>query len=341
MQPIGVRDDFFAMGGDSLKAIKLFERIRQETGRKLALATMFGGATIEELGKVIEQKGSPVVVKQEGEETRTPVVVVRAQGSRRPFFFLHGQWEGGALYSLELAKALGPEQPFYLLEPYQFEGLAVPATLEEMAAAHIQAMRRIQPEGPYRLGGWCNGGLIAYEMARQFEAEGRTVELLVLMDSDAPGPRFVQDRRIIDALSNRLGRGKATQLDWFLLYRHLRMFFHYWRLRQSKRARKKVQAEGEAKEQYLQTFLPGRNVLRQNWISIYDWLAAGYMPHTYTGKITFFWTEEEPLRRRGWEKLIEGKDVDIHIIPGNHMTSRTQYLPILAEHLRSCMDSVG
>ena len=98
-----------------------------------------------------------------------------------------------------------------------------------MAAAHITTLRQIQPEGPYLLGGWCNGGLIAYEMARQLNAQGHG-ELLVLIDSDAPAPRFKWDRRIIAGMVNLLPLGKSKQLDWLIVYRHLRLSFHYWRL---------------------------------------------------------------------------------------------------------------
>jgi hypothetical protein len=69
------------------------------------------------------------------------------------------------------------------------------------------------------------------------------------------------------------------------------------------------------------------------------------MPYSYAGKITFFWTEEEPQRREGWFKLMQAqlineKKVDIHIVPGNHITSRTKYLPVLAEHLSACLNKV-
>ena len=250
-------------------------------------------------------------------------------------------------YSRELARHLGPEQPFYLLEPYKFDGLALPPTLEEMAAAHLETLRSVQPAGPYLLGGWCNGGLVAYEMARQLHAQGQAVDLLVLMDSDAPAPKFKQDRRIIVGLCNLLRLSKVKQVDWFLFYRHWRLSFHHWRLHTFKHARttKRDELEPGVVDEVsprLDALIPGREALRQDWLSLYDWAAAGYMPYSYAGKITFFWTEEEPLRREGWctmidAKLIEEKKVDVHIIPGNHITSRTKYLPVLAEHLSTCL----
>jgi thioesterase domain-containing protein len=284
---------------------------------------------------------------------------VQTSGSKRPFFFLHGQWEGGAFYCLELAHALGQEQPFYLLEPYQFAGMTVPPTLEEMATAHLETLRSVQPEGPYLLGGWCNGGLIAYEMARQLRAQGQTVDLLVLMDADAPAFRFKQERRLIDHLISLLRLRKENQVDWFLQYRHLRLALYYWRLKQRTQKEptthekseisespespeSKLEAEAEALEAEAsqpEALFPGKEVLRQDWLSVYEWAVAGYVPSPYPGKVTFFWTEEEPLRKNAWRTWIKANEVDIHIIPGNHITSRTRHLSVLAEHLRICVQN--
>jgi len=332
---IGIRDDFFALGGDSLQAVRLFARIEQEYGKRLPLSTLFAGATIEQVAEVLLKDAQIKTTS-----TRAPLVTVQTGGSKRPFFFLHGQWEGGALYSLELARTLGPEQPFYLLEPYKFDGLAVPPSLEKMAEAHLATLRAVQPEGPYLLGGWCNGGLIAYEMARQLHAQSQAVDLLVLMDADAPAPRFKWDRRIITGLCKLFLLGQKQEVDLFLLYRYLRLSYYYWRLRIVKFLKNDKHGVTGSASSLTNALFPKNEVLRQDWLSIYDWIAAGYLPHTYSGKITFFWTQEEPLRRRGWSKLIRGKEVAIHTIPGNHLTSRTRFLPILADHLRTCLENV-
>ena len=140
------------------------------------------------------------------------------QGSKRPFFFLHGHWKGTPFFCFPLARELGSDQPFYALEPYLFDGLRAAPSLETMAAAHIKSMRAIQPEGPYLLGGWCNGGLVAYEMARQLHNAGQTVDLLVLMDAMYLGYRT--RRRVLRRVISRLGKlmrlGPDKQLDWFL-----------------------------------------------------------------------------------------------------------------------------
>ena len=89
VHPIGIRDDFFELGGDSLSAVRLFERMQQVSGKRVALATLFAGATIEQVARALGEETQT--------RTRAPLVVVQAGGSRPPFFFLHGQWTGGAL----------------------------------------------------------------------------------------------------------------------------------------------------------------------------------------------------------------------------------------------------
>src|SRR5437588_1598546 len=146
------------------------------------------------------------------------VMIQPGEGSKRPFFFLHGNWKGTAFFCFSLARELGLDQPFYALEPYQFDGLPVPPTVETMAKAHIKSMRSVQPQGPYLLGGWCNGGLVAYEMARQLHAAGQTIDLLVLMDPMYLGYRTRRRllRGVISRLGDLMGHGQDKQLDWFL-----------------------------------------------------------------------------------------------------------------------------
>src|SRR5438552_912009 len=149
---------------------------------------------------------------------RERVVKVQVGGSKRPFFFLHGHWKGTPDFCFSIARELGSDQPFYMLEPYQFDGLPVPPTLEVMAAAHLKSLRAVQPEGPYLLGGWCDGGLVAYEMARQLDDAGQGFDLLVLMDATYFGycPRRRLLRGVISRWGDLMGLGPDKQLDWFL-----------------------------------------------------------------------------------------------------------------------------
>ena len=342
VRPIGIRDDFFELGGDSLSAVRLFERMERVSGKRLALATLFGGATIEQVASVLGEETQA--------QTRAPLVVVQAGGSRRPFFYLHGEFRGGALYSRELARHVGPEQPFYLLEPYRFDGLAVPPALQEMAAAHLETLRSVQPEGPYLLGGYCNGGLVAYEMARQLHAQGQAVDLLLLIDPDAPA-RHRLVRRAINSIGRLLLIDQKQQFEWFLCLQHMYRYLRFSHYRQSKNsellgtlkqgASGRKPGNGSPAPLHLRrkALVPNVEALRQDYLNLYDWPASDYAPGLYAGKITFFWTSEEPWRSIGWQKVVKAKEkeVEIQMLPGNHITSRTDHLPVLAECLRTCL----
>lgn len=279
---------------------------------------------------------------------RVSAAAVQAGGSRRPFFYLHGEWRGGAFYCYPLAQALGADQPFYILEPYTFEGLRVPPPLEAIAEAHLEMIRRIQPEGPYLLGGWCNGALVAYEMARQLHAQGQAVDLLVLMDSMVPG-RHRGVRSVISRLCGLLRLGSEKQLDWFLIvhhvYRYLR--FPHYRQRENAEPMGTTQRGGHGPRRgkaairlaRLDGLFTTAEVLRQDYPKVFEWVAAGSAPDLYPGKITFFWTSEEPGYSVEWHKVVKAKEgeVEIYNIPGNDLTSRIEYLPVLADHLRECL----
>lgn len=288
----------------------------------------------------------PQGAKAEIASRRERVTAIQTGGSKRPYFYLHGEWRDKAFYCYPLARALGADQPFYVLEPYTFEGLRVPPTLETIAAAHIELLRSIQPEGPYLLGGWCNGALVAYEMARQLHAQGQAVDLLVLMDSMVPG-RLRLVRSVICRLCGLLRLGQEKQLDWFLLVQHVYRYlrFPYYRQRNNSE-HTEITEEGERRRRRgkggfelprLDALFTTAEALREEYPNVFDWVTAGYTPSLYPGKITFLWAEEDPWRSIGWRKVAETKEVEVHIIPGNDITCRTEYLHALADQLRECL----
>jgi surfactin family lipopeptide synthetase A len=318
IQPIGIKDDFFELGGHSLLAARLFDRMAQVCGKKLPLSTLFAGATIEQLAEALMEDAKTV--------TPNPMITVQAGGSRRPFFYLHGQWEEGfSLHCYPLARALGPDQPFYALDPYPLDGRKSLPTLEQIAAAHIKAIRAVQPEGPYLLGGWCNGGLYVYETARQLQAEGQAVDLLVLMDP----AYFVYpiSFRLYHAAFNRLGKllrvGQDKRLDWYLRLKYLSRPLSI-RLLRREDSRHLTLAD-----------------LSQDYPRLYDWIALGYRPtNLYDGKVTFFWANEGRQAkefRKGWRQVEANSEVEVHLIPGDHITCRTDYLHFLGAHLDDCI----
>lgn len=265
-------------------------------------------------------------------DSREHVVAVQSGGARRPFFFLHGDWTGNAFFCFRLARELGSDQPFYILTPYSFDGLPISPTVEVMAAAHIQSMRVIQPEGPYLLGGFCNGGLTAYEMARQLHAQGQKVDLLVLMDSIPARLRLMCG--VIGRLGKLLRFGEDKQLDWFLRLEHAVRYLLDSKSEDFEHIKKT--------DPRISSFFPPPEALRKEYPAVFTWATARYQPTFYPVKVTLFWDEAELFRKRWWQKWAKGKDqaVEEHIIPGSHKTCKTEHLHGMAEHLRACLNEV-
>ncbi|RKH00097.1 non-ribosomal peptide synthetase [Corallococcus sp. CA053C] len=182
-RPVGITDNFFQLGGHSLLAVKLLAAIRHRFGRGISLAGLFRNPTIAHVATLLESSAEP---------RRSPVMVtLRTGGAGTPLFLVHAVG-GNVLGYVGLARELGPDRPVY--------GLQAPApdaparALEELAALYNEELRRVQPQGPYLLGGWSMGGVLAYEMARQLTEQGQEVATLALLDTHLPpGHRAVVD----------------------------------------------------------------------------------------------------------------------------------------------------
>jgi thioesterase domain-containing protein/acyl carrier protein len=178
-QPVGVTDNFFELGGHSFLAIRLMAEIQSVFGRSLPVSTLFQEATIERLASVL--RGGAVTQSSH-------LIAIQPNGSRPPLFCIHPSG-GGVLCYVELARELGLDQPFYAIESPGLDERHEPSDrLEDMAARYIEMMRDVQPHGPYFLGGWSMGGVIAYEAARQLIGQGDEVATVVLIDSWLPRP---------------------------------------------------------------------------------------------------------------------------------------------------------
>jgi amino acid adenylation domain-containing protein len=195
VEGVGIRDNFFDLGGHSLLGVRLLSRIRKQFGREVSLSFLLQSPTIESLA---------VMLRQEGTLQRSALVPVRTEGTNAPFFCVHPVG-GNVLCYAPLARELGPEQPFYAFQSHVLE----PHTIEALAEYYVQELRMVQPEGPYRLGGWSLGGVIAFEMARQLGEED--VRLLALIDSYAPQSietpeHFDLLRMFVEDLEGTVGR---------------------------------------------------------------------------------------------------------------------------------------
>ena len=165
VESVGVDQNYFDLGGDSVLAVHLFAEIEKVFKVKLPLATLFEAPTIQELAEILRSDAPS--------NGWSPLVAIQNSGSRPPFFCIHGAG-GNVLIYRELSENLGSDQPFYGLQSQGLDGSYPPLTrIEDMAALYVKAIRRRQPHGPYLLGGYCGGGLIAFEVAQQLQSAGR------------------------------------------------------------------------------------------------------------------------------------------------------------------------
>ncbi len=338
---VGVTDNFFFLGGHSLLAMRLVARIEEVFGKKISMATLFTGPTIEEITNALQ--------KQEEQQPRAPIFAVQSGGSRPSFFYMHGAWEGSGFYCYRLARDLGPDQPFYALQPYRFDGLPVPPTFEAIAAAHLEAIRSIQPEGPYFLGGFCNGGLMAAEMTRQLQAQGQKVELLALIDPSDPTP-FSQllTFRTIRLLGSILRIPEENQLNIYLRLRlpfiYIRDVYRYSRLFGYKK--KATQSPGWLSK--IGLYFPKLSMLatptkklREHWEVVYQWGVPGRIPTFSVNRLAFFWSSRDTTDKGAWRKLAHMKESENYTVPGWHLTWTAEKIQVLAEQLRACIDQAS
>jgi thioesterase domain-containing protein/acyl carrier protein len=200
---IGIDQDFFAAGGHSLLAVRLMARIESRFGRTLPLATLLRETTVARLGELLREGAGPAA---------SPLVPIQVPSSGRPGLFCVHPIGGGVLCYRELARHLAPDQPVFGLQAPDLGrgGGGEEESIPTMAATYLEAVRQVQPRGPYLLAGWSFGGVVAFEMAVQLRRRGEPA-VVILFDTWAP--RVARKLAAVDepTLLTELVRDHASQ----------------------------------------------------------------------------------------------------------------------------------
>ena len=178
VSPIGIWDEFARLGGTDDLAVRMFERVEQFCGRRCPLPAS-RHVTIENISDALVC-----------DQTWTPIRELGSGNGSPPLFLLHGDMKGGGFYTFELSKGLRAGHQLCVLPPHiGTDGSPRPDSIEEMAASHADTIRERQPRGPYHLAGYCNGALVAFEIARLLRSQGDAVDALLMIDPPFTGER--------------------------------------------------------------------------------------------------------------------------------------------------------
>ncbi|MGL5874898.1 MAG: non-ribosomal peptide synthetase [Xenococcaceae cyanobacterium] len=327
IKQIGVKDDFFELGGDSLLAVRLFAEIEKTFQQTLPMVSLLQASTLEQLANVLDRSAESTMWRS--------LVPLQVNGSKRPLFLIHARGASILLYR-NLTKYINSEQPVYALQPKGLDPKQEPLTrVEDMAAHYLEEIRTIQPQGPYQLGGYSLGGKIALEMAQQLRQQGERVDRLIFFDCRGENcfKRLPLKQRIKIHVENLWTKKHhyiiERAIDW---QRWLKDKFKFSLQKKAIRIFKKLGLS-----------LP--LTLRNAAIEELNFRASRiYQPKFYKGKILLLRAIEwlggvgcEIDEQLGWGDLA-GEGVKIYDVPGNHFTIFDEpHVRQLAKVLETCI----
>ena len=320
VQPVGIQDKFFDLGGHSMLAVRVISQIEKAFGRKLRLATLFQAGTIQRLAAVLRQE-----IDETTPAGGTSLVEVQSAGSRPPLFLVHGAGGGMFWGYVNLSRQLGVEQPVYGFKSPGLAGHQESGSLQDMAARYLADLRVVQPQGPYYLGGYCFGGNVAYEMACQLTEQGHEVAMLALLNCAPPNSGY-EKIPWTPAWAIRFARNLLHWIRYFASWssNQRRGFFHWkWQLLKRRFALKHGSAGQLPKVEPgdlvdLSSYTEEQKGIWEQHIRA----LMGFRPRPYRGRVHLFRSAGHPLwcsfdHDYGWGRLARG-GVELILVPGAH-----------------------
>jgi amino acid adenylation domain-containing protein len=336
---VGPDDDFYSdLGGTSLDAARVVTLLEEEFGRLIGLPALIRHPTPAALSGFMERDGARV-------DESSLLLVRQGEPDRPPVFFAHGDIFGGGAYCRALARQLGANQTFYSMSPVGLAELPGPHTVERMARHFVEEIHTIQSVGPYQLGGFCNGAFVAFEAARQLEADGQEVAVLALVRAYAGRFRWPGVLRAVDAVGGALGMENAARLA---LSARLLDHVQTWH-EAARRGAGGIVSQGGVQLRRIRDKWTGKLAPpppvpappdeRSRCVSeIHRRAMLSYRQRKYLGRVLVF-------RAAGEESLVHGDpttgwrryagNITPFVLPGEHFTCLTEHSDVLAEYLRS------
>ncbi|MBN8955412.1 MAG: AMP-binding protein [Rhizobiales bacterium] len=329
-EAVGLDDDFFEMGGDSLMAVEMLLEVEKIVGHSIPESMLVDHPTIAQLARGLAS-AAPA-------HART-LIQLQKGDARPPLFFFHGDYDGG-YYTRRVARLLGPDQPFISVAPHGLGSESIPESIEAMAFDRLRLILDAQPEGPFRLAGYCNGGLVVLALAKLLVEAGRQVDAVFLIDTPTlnfrPTPRL-----LFQALTKRLD---AISPKWEQQARPLAVAVDVaWRqIANLQVYRRHPMVLGQAVRKLIR---PGRAVAKfvrpdlarlsdearqreQQMARIYNRLFRKYIPPKIDLPVIYFAAENN-----GKDLRHLGLNVEIVDVPGGHWGCITTHVDALTREL--------
>lgn len=349
LDKIGVEDHFFELGGTSIQGAVLINRIQKALDQPVYVIALFDSPTIADLarhlgashpdvvGRLFGPNSLPAGTAQTVGSDPPPargglILTLQPEGTRPPWFMVHPP--GGIVVCYQaLAQRLGRDRPFHAIRARGLhdDSEPLPDHMEAMAADYLDAIRAIQPRGPYSLGGWSIGGLVALEMAQQLRAQGERINILALLDTTPPSPPGVPPQ------DDGAGReyGLDISLEQLATLGPDRQLPYLWQ-----HALKLGLVGPDVPMGVAQQVVDSLKRLFHHHML----LAHQYLPRPYPGRITLLRPSDAPIaipttRDRGWGNLAAA--VDVHFVPGQHHSMvKEPHVLALARILKNCLQRV-
>ena len=335
VEHLSLDDDFVEKGGDSLLAMEMLVNLESLTGLTIPNSILFEASTIRQLAHKLSERTN-----------LRPKYLVQMHpgGHQPPFVYFHGNYLGLGHSALTLANLLGSDQPLSIVVPHGAGDEPVPSSIEAMAAERLPLIINSQPEGPYRLGGNCIGGIVAFEVARMLIASGREVEMVVMLDAPT-----INSYRSVQLLLSTLRRARpltgpfverAMARTWFTCAKLQRFWNYKWSRRKASIKWRwvaiKAKFLGETVsdrvrspivEDRFGTEISSFTRLTDPLTTQYSAAMANYVPKPLAVRVIYFKVD---FGIGAWRRI--SPDIEVINSPGTHEFPE---LAIIAEHLRA------